>query len=147
MTDTRPQERRLAIREQTHSIGITDDYIDHLVETFYDKIRQHDVLGPVFEQAIGENWAHHLARMKDFWASVTLNTGQYSGQPVPAHKKHSEAIEEWHFEIWLGLFQQTLEETASSPEAIEYFMVRANRIAASLKLAIFGLPSLRSKAE
>jgi len=112
------------------------------VDRFYDRIRDHNTLGPVFQNAIGENWDGHLARMKDFWASVAMNAGRYSGKPVPAHKKHSHSIEETHFDQWLALFRQTLEDTAPSPETVDYFMERAERIAQSLKLAIFGLPGL-----
>lgn len=142
MTDSRALDRRQAIIDQAYAMGINNAYIDQLIETFYMRIREHAILGPVFDQAIGDNWPHHLSRMKDFWASVTMNAGRYSGKPVPAHRQHSESIQEWHFGIWLGLFKQTLEDTAPSPEAIDYFMVRAERIAESLKLAIFGMPGL-----
>lgn len=142
MTDLRVKAARQAIRDDAAAMGINDDYINLLVETFYARIRAHHVLGPVFEQAVGDNWDHHLARMKVFWASVTMNAGRYSGKPVPAHRKHSDSIRDWHFGVWLGLFKQTLIDTAEHPEAIEYFMVRAERIAESLKLAMFGMPGL-----
>jgi len=83
----------------------------------------------------------YLATMKKFWSSVALSTGHYSGQPVPKHKAIPN-IEERHFALWLGLFEKTLEETAAKPDAVEYFMERANRIAESLKLAIFGYSGL-----
>lgn len=142
MTESRALDRRQAIIDHAHSIGINDEYIDVLVETFYTRIRGHDILGPVFQNAIGDNWSVHLSRMKDFWASVTMNAGRYSGKPVPAHKQHSDSIHDWHFGIWLGLFRQTLEDTSPTQEATDYFMVRAERIAESLKLAIFGMPFL-----
>lgn len=142
MTGARALNRRQAIIDQAHAMGINDAYIDLLVERFYERIRAHGVLGPVFDQAIGDKWPYHLARMKDFWASVAMNAGRYSGKPVPAHRRHSGSIQEWHFGIWLGLFRQTLEDTAPTSEAIDYFMERAERIAESLKLAIFGMPGL-----
>jgi hemoglobin len=96
-------ERRQAIRENAAALGIDDAYISTLVETFYDRVRAHPVLGPVFNDAIRDNWPEHLGRMKDFWASVALNAGRYSGKPVPAHKKHA-SIQPQHFILWLGLF-------------------------------------------
>lgn len=141
--DQRVSERREAIRAHAATLGIDDAYISTLVDTFYVRIRAHDELGPVFEAAIGGNWPEHLARMKDFWASVALNAGRYSGKPVPAHKKHS-TIRPEHFPVWLDLFEQTLVDTAPSPEAVPYFMERANRIARSLQLALFGMPGLES---
>ena len=123
-------------------IGITPDYISTLVDSFYGHIRSHDTLGPIFEQAIGDNWDHHLTQMKAFWTSVALGSGVYSGKPVPANHKHRETIQSHHFDMWLSLFRQSLEETAPTSEAIDYFMVPANRIAKSLKLALFGVPGL-----
>lgn len=142
MPNERVNAARKEIVRKAADIGIDQDYISLLVDTFYDRIRAHAILGPVFNDAIKDNWDVHLSRMKDFWASVTLNAGLYSGKPVVAHRKHKDSIQDWHFGVWLGLFRQTLDDTAPTPEAVDYFMVRAERIAASLKLAIFGVPGL-----
>lgn len=96
----------------------------------------------MFARVIGaDDWTPHLATMKDFWSSVALSTGRYSGQPVPKHKA-IVGLEKEHFALWLDLFEETLKDTAPSSGAVPYFMERANRIAESLKLAIFGMPSL-----
>ncbi len=137
-------ERRAEIQRRANAIGIDEAYVSLLVDEFYRRVRKHAVLGPIFDDAIGDRWDHHLPRMKSFWASVALNAGTYSGQPVPAHKKLTQ-VEQSHFAIWLALFRQTLEDTASTPEAVDYFMERANRIAESLQLAMFGLPGLPIK--
>jgi len=135
-------ERRQKIQDHAASLGIDERYISYLVDTFYARIQTHSQLGPIFAQVIGSNdWAPHLATMKNFWSSVTLSTGRYSGQPVPKHKAIAR-IEEKHFALWLALFEETLNDTAPSEETVAYFMERANRIATSLKLAIFGMPGL-----
>jgi len=133
--------RRAQIQSKAMGMGIDDDYISLLVDTFYEKIQHNDRIGPIFEEAIGDNWDSHLAKMKDFWASVALNAGRYSGKPVPKHQKLSKA-QPVHFEIWLTLFRETLEATAPSPAVVGYFMERANRIAQSLELAMFGVPGI-----
>lgn len=140
--------RRAEIQRRANVIGIDEAYISLLVDEFYRRIRAEETLGPIFEQAIGDRWDYHLPRMKSFWASVALNAGTYSGQPVPAHKKLSQ-VEQSHFQAWLALFRQTLQDTAPTPEAVDYFMERANRIAESLQLAMFGFPGLpvRSQGE
>ena len=135
------EERRRDIQLNADRMGIDDAYISQLVETFYGRVRADATLGPIFDKEIGDNWGPHLARMKDFWASVAMNAGRYTGKPVPAHTK-LEGVDAAHFQIWLGLFRQTLEDTAPSAEAIPYFMERAERIARSLQLAMFGLPNL-----
>lgn len=132
-------ERRGEIQAHAAELGIDDDLISTLVDTFYDRIRKDPALGPIFDEAIGNRWDHHLPVMKDFWASVALNAGRYSGKPVPAHTK-LKSVEPAHFDIWLDLFEQTLREVTQGPEAVSYFMERATRIALSLKLAMFGMP-------
>ncbi|MDJ0684640.1 MAG: group III truncated hemoglobin [Alphaproteobacteria bacterium] len=144
MTELRARsadERRAEIQAHAAALGIDDAYISLLVETFYGRIRGHALLGPIFVNAIGDDWRHHLEKMKSFWASVALSAGRYSGKPVPAHRKHT-SIQPWHFNIWLGLFEQTLKDTAPTPEAVPFFMERARRIAQSLQLAMFGVPGL-----
>lgn len=138
--------RRAEIRHRANVIGIDEAYISLLVDEFYRRIRAEETLGPIFEEAIGDRWDHHLPRMKSFWASVALNAGTYSGQPVPAHKKLSR-VQQSHFQTWLALFRQTLQDTAPTPEAVDYFMERANRIAESLQLAMFGFPGLPVKRQ
>ena len=85
--------------------------------------------------------------MKQFWASVALNAGTYSGKPVAVHQK-IEGVERADFDHWLGLFRATLHDTAPTPEAADYLMIRAERIAQSLSMAMFGrtdtgIPALR----
>lgn len=138
------EERRQDILDQAAALGIDDAYISTLVETFYTRVRAHPILGAVFETAISD-WPPHLATMKKFWASVALASGTYSGKPVPAHAKHRH-IQQWHFNLWLALFEQTLRDTAPTEGAVNYFMGRANRIAQSLQFAMFGLPSLPGRA-
>ncbi len=138
-------ERRAEIEAAAAKMGIDDAYISTLVDTFYARVRADPDLGPIFEEKIGDNWDAHLARMKDFWASVALNAGRYSGRPVPKHKELT-AVEKRHFTIWLSHFHDVLEETAPTPAAALYFMERAVRIAESLQFAMFGLPSLGAPA-
>lgn len=134
------QERREELRDQAAALGIDETYISTLVDTFYTRVRAHPLLGPVFDVAISD-WGPHLETMKDFWSSVALGTGRYSGRPVPAHAKHRH-IQQYHFNLWLALFEQTLRDTAATPEAAAFFLERANRIAQSLQFALFGLNDL-----
>ncbi|KCZ92355.1 group III truncated hemoglobin [Hyphomonas johnsonii] len=135
------EERRREIQLNADRMGIDDAYISDLIETFYARVRADETLGPIFNAEIGDNWGPHLARMKDFWASVAMNAGRYNGKPVPAHTKLT-GVDPSDFQIWLGLFRQTLEDTAPNVEVVYYFMERAERIARSLQMAMFGLPTL-----
>jgi hemoglobin len=130
------EEKRAEIRANAARIGIDEDYLSVLVETFYERVRADPALGPIFAREIAGDWGPHLARMKAFWASVALNAGSYSGRPVPVHQR-LEGVTRGHFAVWLGLFRQTLVDTAPSAEAAGYLMLRAERIAASLQMAMF----------
>ena len=135
-------QRRSDIQARADKMGINEAYISTLVGIFYQRIRKDEVLGPIFNEAIAD-WDAHLPRMKTFWSAVALNTGTYSGRPVPAHQK-LDGITSDHFDRWLALFKETLEDTAPTPQAVDYFMERADRIAKSLKLATVTNPPKRS---
>lgn len=147
ITDSPAEQRRAQIRAAAAAMGIDAPYLSLMVDTFYDRIRADPRLGPIFEAEIGDNWGPHLARMKDFWASVALNAGSYSGKPVAVHQKIN-GVERGDFDVWLGLFHATLQDTAPTPEAAHHLMIRAERIAQSLAMAMFGqtdsgIPALR----
>lgn len=110
-------------------------FIGRLVRDFYRRVRADERLGPIFAGVIGEEWEPHLEKMTDFWCAVILKNGAYSGRPVPAHLKLKQVREE-DFDIWLGLFRQTAAELCD-PEIAVVFVERAERIAQSLKLAMF----------
>ncbi len=107
--------------------------ISALVDQFYAKVRAHERLGLLFANGMEKDWPEHLERMKAFWRSVLLKTGEYKGKPVPAHMKLEEITTD-DFNQWLQMF----EETASSlmvPEAVPLVLKTAERIASSLWLA------------
>jgi hemoglobin len=140
------EKKRAQIREAAGIIGIDEAYLSIMVEKFYSRIRDDVRLGPIFEAEIGDNWDPHLEVMKRFWTSVALNAGNYSGKPVAVHQQIG-GVEPKDFERWLVLFRATLEDTAATPEAVNYLMFRAERIAKSLRYAMFernesGVPSL-----
>src|SRR5690606_40637970 len=86
------------------------------------------------------DWEPHLEKMTDFWCSVILKNGAYSGRPVPAHLKLKlKQVREEDFDIWLGHFRETA-RTRCPPGVSEVFIDRAERIARSLKLAMFFRP-------
>ena len=137
-------ERAIAARREfaahSSSIGISEAFIDRLVETFYGRIRADATLGPIFEKAIENRWPVHLAKMKDFWSSIAFVNGRYSGKPMQAHAKLLPELQPAHFSIWLRLFRETVEEIAPTGEAKAFFIERSERIAESLKLGLFYRP-------
>jgi hemoglobin len=125
---------RQQIRDEALAIGIDEAFISRLVDDFYGRVRQHERLGPIFDAAV-DDWPEHLAKLKQFWASVALNAGTYAGRPMQAHLRQP-AIEPAHFGDWLMLFEETLRDIAPSDAAVEYFMIRAHRIGENFKAAL-----------
>ncbi len=129
-------ERRAKVRSNANAMGIDEAYLSLLVEAFYATVRSDVRLGPIFENIIGGNWDRHLDTMKRFWGSVALNTGTYHGTPVVKHQALADVVES-DFDIWLRLFERTLDETAPSDEAKQYLLGKAQMIARSLRYAMF----------
>jgi len=124
----------------TRYSDITEPAIAALVDRFYEMARRDPLIGPVFNDAIGD-WDEHLRKLCGFWSSVMLTTGRYKGNPMAAHMKLP--IEPHFFERWLALWQETAGEVFA-PEQAAVFRDKANRIAESLKLALFYRPGERA---
>lgn len=113
--------------------GVDEAMIEALVHAFYGKVRQHPVLGPIFNGAI-EDWGSHLAKLCDFWSSVTLMTGRFKGAPMAVHAR-LPGIEPEHFATWLALFGETAREVCPD-DAAALFEAKAAMIGQSLKLGL-----------
>jgi hemoglobin len=114
--------------------GVTEAMIEALVHRFYADVRRDAVLGPIFEQAIGNDWDDHLAKLCDFWSSVLLMTGRFKGAPMAVHARLT-AIEPAHFDRSLELFHSAAEAVCPAPAAA-LFSSKAEIIAQSLQLGI-----------
>ncbi|GGD55529.1 hypothetical protein GRI62_03345 [Erythrobacter arachoides] len=134
--DTRAfaQHKRAQKRAAAEEIGVDAEFIDHLVEAFYGRIREDALLAPIFAERIAD-WPSHLTRMKAFWRSVLHNSGEYSGNPMLKHLA-IPGLELRHFAHWLGLFYETLRDVEGQDAATELVGGRARMIADSLLTAI-----------
>ena len=91
------------------------DDVNLLVHTFYDKIRQHELLGPIFNGHISEEqWPAHLSKLTDFWESNLFGVRTFRGSPSKAHvnvdKNLNHTISQNHFAQWLQLWFETIDE-------------------------------------
>jgi hemoglobin len=118
------------------SAAITPSSIIQLVDTFYARVRNDAVLGPVFEAKLAGHWHEHMPRMYAFWTKVLLDTGEFQGNVFGTHMALS-GIGTEHFVRWLTLFKMTAIEVFGEDGAAEAITV-AQRIASSLQLGFFG---------
>ncbi len=119
---------------------ITEENITRFVHDFYKKVRADKELSPIFISAIGNDevkWGPHLQRMADFWSSIMLASRKYHGNPFKKHKD-LPPFDIMFFDRWLELFAETATELYSAPNA-DLFIEKGTRIAASLKLGLYGL--------
>jgi len=132
------QARRAALAPGAQA-GIDEAMVHRMVHGFYARIRSDAVLGPIFNGAIAQDrWPTHLANMVDFWSSVLLMTGRYSGRPMAAHlqldikrREHDmPQLDQPHFDRWLELFRATAADICP-PGAAALFVGRAEKIAQS----------------
>lgn len=104
-----------------------------LVDTFYGKVREDELIGPIFDERIQDRWPEHLTKMYTFWQTVLLGEHTYYGSPFPPHAKLP--VEKIHFERWLTLFSETLNELFTG-EIAEEAMWRANKMAEMFQFKI-----------
>lgn len=116
---------------------ITENNIQEMVDSFYEKVLQDTLLRPIFINTIGEGaekWEPHLKTMYSFWSSLMLGTGRYNGNVFQKHKD-LPTFDHKLFDRWLDLFAQTacglyIEEIAN------LYIIRSQRIAESLKIGL-----------
>ncbi len=101
-------------------------HIQVLVDKFYGKIREDQLLGPIFIGVIQDNWPAHLDKMYRFWQTVLLDEHSYQGSPFKPHAQLP--VDARHFEQWLSLFSDTVDELFSGVKA-EEAKWRAKRMA------------------
>ena len=78
------------------------DGISTLIKSFYADVRQHAVLGPIFNGAI-DDWPAHLEKIAEFWALQTGGPSRYRGGFGAAHIPLE--LKPDHFQLWLSLWE------------------------------------------
>ncbi len=88
--------------------------IELLVNQFYNKVNQDALLAPIFSHV---DWPHHLPIMYNFWSAMLLGDQSYQGNPFQKHI--GLTIQTDHFDRWLQLFTETVDENFSGFKADE----------------------------
>lgn len=88
-----------------------------LVDTFYSRIRENELLGPIFNQILQDRWPAHLEKMYRFWQTVLLEQHTYTGSPFMPHAKLP--VNKLHFDTWLNIWNPTVKELFEGEKANE----------------------------
>jgi hemoglobin len=117
--------------------GREDVYL--LVSSFYEKVRNNEVLRPFFDGKI-KDWDAHLERLTTFWESSLLLKTKYNGNPLEVHvsvdRESGHKISELHFGTWINLWIETINEHFEG-EYAENAKSRARKMGTFLYLKIF----------
>tara|TARA_R110000850_G_scaffold7837_5_gene28636 strand:+ start:179 stop:568 length:390 start_codon:yes stop_codon:yes gene_type:complete len=97
-----------------------------MVDEFYGKVKMNPLIGPIFIGAIKDNWPAHLQKLYNFWETVLLGQRTYTGSPFVPHAQMP--IEKKHFDVWLGLFYETVNTHFDGEKANEA-KLRATKMA------------------
>ena len=101
---------------ETKEIISLDD-IKTLVDTFYEKVRTDELIGPIFNERIQDRWPQHLQKMYTFWQTILLDDHTYFGSPFPPHA--NLPVSHIHLEKRMELFIQTIDELFGGEKAKE----------------------------
>lgn len=107
--------------------------IDRLMIAFYAKATTDDLIGEFFTDVIPFDLRHHLPVIGGFWESVLLGTQAYRAHNRSPLQLHAELdalqpLEPEHFDRWLELFRETVDEHFVGPRA-EFAKLRSGMIA------------------
>ncbi len=83
------------------------DDIKILVDSFYTKVREDNMLKDIFNNVIQDRWPQHLEKMYKFWQTVLLDEHTYYGAPFVPHA--NLPVDAEHFEQWVTLFNETVD--------------------------------------
>jgi hemoglobin len=111
--------------------AVNESSIGVLVDRFYARVRQDNILGPIFAEKIGDDWEPHLETMRAFWSSLMLASGRYKGNPMLKHLLLVPRIGSEHFDRWLDIWKQTTAELFP-PETAAIFLSKAQSMAERL---------------
>lgn len=118
-------------QKRTDILSLED--VKLLVDTFYGKVRKDKLIGPIFDERIQDRWPQHLTKMYTFWQTILLGEHTYYGSPFPPHAQLP--VEKPHFDRWLTIFSETLEELFAG-EVAQEAMWRANKMAEMFQFKI-----------
>jgi hemoglobin len=77
-----------------------------VVDEFYERVRNDELIGPVFLEKV-DDWPHHLEKLYAFWNAALFGVPGFKGNPFARHAPLKIGPE--HFTRWLDLFNETID--------------------------------------
>ena len=111
--------------------------IELLVNSFYEKVKQDETIGYIFNDVAKVDWTVHLPIMYNFWEMMIFGTGPYKGDPMTKHIELNKKtpLESIHFDRWKKLFIETVDDLFQGEKA-EDAKGRASHIATLMQFKV-----------
>lgn len=113
------------MQNNKHDICSEKD-VELMVNSFYAKVNQDELLSYVFNDVSKVNWDTHLPIMYRFWNTLIFGNQSYKGNPFAKHIPLP--VHKTHFDRWLQLFEINIDEHFNG-EVAEHTKLRAKSIA------------------
>ncbi len=91
--------------------------IELFIRSFYETVKQDETIGLIFTDVVKMDWAHHIPLITDFWETILLDNPVYTknAMEVHYHLNHIFPLKKEHFDAWLLIFNNTLNEMYQGP--------------------------------
>src|SRR5690606_12242412 len=113
-----------------------------MVDDFYGRIREDELLAPIFIYRLSDYWEPHLEKMYSFWNAALFGVKGYNGNPFMKHA--TMEIGSDHFERWLKLFNEVIDTHFQGVNA-EEAKTRAGIMAAMFQNKLTAIKSNNTK--
>jgi hemoglobin len=114
-----------------HDIDTRAD-CERLVRSFYGRALTDPVIGWLFTDVAKLDLESHVPQITSFWETMLLDVNSYDGRPFRPHLglNAKTPIKRGHFERWLFLWHQTVDELFVGERA-ELAKAHATRVASA----------------
>ena len=111
-----------------------EQVIDGFIDCFYARVFKDPLLAPVFLTQAGIDPAVHIPHIKAYWRKMLLGDSAYSRHMMQKHRNLHRAgpLAQQHYDRWLLLFEQALDESAPS-ELIDRARMLGRRVAGNMR--------------
>ncbi|HEX8040666.1 MAG TPA: group III truncated hemoglobin [Chryseosolibacter sp.] len=100
-----------------------------LVDTFYSRAENDELLSPIFAKRFR---SHHspLDPLYRYWGNVLLDLEEGASDEIPFPKHQDLPLTHQHFDRWLSLFHQTVDDlfTGALAEKAKFRAIRMSEI-------------------
>ncbi len=125
---------------ERHDIRDHDD-CERLVRAFYGRALTDPMIGYLFTDVAQLDLEAHVPQITAFWETILLGAQSYGGGAFAPHASLNRKVplRGPHFERWLALWRQTVDELFAGPRA-ELAKAHAQRVAHAFHRRLQGLP-------